>query len=143
MFKNVLTVCVGNICRSPTAELLLREKVPGISVSSAGLGALVDRGVEENAAKLLEANGVACDSHKARQLTPAMLYKADLVLVMEPGHVRAVLEMVPEIRGKVFLLGKWADDREVPDPYRKSEEMFAEVYELIDRCCDRWAEFIR
>ncbi|KAF1017383.1 MAG: Low molecular weight protein-tyrosine-phosphatase Wzb [Stenotrophomonas maltophilia] len=51
MFKNILFVCVGNICRSPSAEVMLRQSVQGkgIHVSSAGLGALIGHGVDATA----------------------------------------------------------------------------------------------
>ncbi len=140
-FSNILVVCVGNICRSPTAEYLLRDglqKHQGIEVSSAGLGALVGRGVDEQAAALLAQHGVDCDSHQARQLDAQMLHQADLVLTMEHGHIDGIRSIAPEVRGKTFLLGKWSGDIEIPDPFRRSDEMFLEVYQLIEKSVQGW-----
>ena len=145
MFNNILVVCIGNICRSPTAEFLLREKLDDESktVHSAGLGALVGKGIETTAAALLENHGVSSGGHSARQLDAALIAQADIVLVMESNHLKGVLSIAPEARGKTFLLGKWLDNREVPDPYRKSEEMFQQVYGLIDEACDSWIKMLR
>ena len=60
MFNTVLVVCAGNICRSPTAEYLLKEKLANhsIKVSSAGLTAIVGRSAEQTAAKIAMSNNI-------------------------------------------------------------------------------------
>lgn len=107
MFKNVLFVCVGNICRSPSAEVMLRLAVEGkgIQVSSAGLGALVGHGIDATAQELLAEQGMDGLSHRARQIDDAILGAADLVLTMERKHVRRIAEIAPQASGKIFLLG--------------------------------------
>ena len=76
MFNNILFVCIGNICRSPSAEYLLKHKTahrPGLTIHSAGLGALVDQGIDATAGELLTANGIDASEHVARKLTRDML----------------------------------------------------------------------
>ena len=85
-FEHVLVVCVGNICRSPTAEFLLKRALPGKRVESAGLGALVGHDMEATARLVAEAHGLACPQHKARQLTRELCREADVILVMEARH---------------------------------------------------------
>lgn len=145
VFKNILLVCVGNICRSPTAELLLKNRLEGsgVKVSSAGLGALVGKPVDSAALAVLTRHGVVATEHQARQLSPAMLREADLVLVMEDSHLQGVNAMAPEARGKTFLLGKWLDDCEIPDPYRQEAAAFEHAYALISSCVDEWVRRIR
>ena len=58
MFNKILVVCVGNICRSPTAERLLRRHLPAVTVESAGLGALVGKAADERAAAVVMRTGV-------------------------------------------------------------------------------------
>lgn len=58
MFQRILVVCTGNICRSPVAEAMLRDALPGLEVHSAGLGALAGHGVEPTAAALARADGL-------------------------------------------------------------------------------------
>lgn len=139
-FKRILVVCVGNICRSPTAEHLLREALGdcGCTVSSAGLGALVGKPIEPTALAVLQRHGHTPQLHEARQLDDALLAEADLVLVMERGHLEEVTRRAPQARGKTFLLGKWRGDAEIPDPYRKDEAAFVRAYELIDDCVKTW-----
>lgn len=125
MFSSILIVCVGNICRSPTAEYLMRkqliEKGRDMKVASAGVGALVDRPAETTAAKLAAEMGVDMTPHKARQLTISIVHDYDLILVMEQKHIKAVECIAPTSKGKVYLLGHWHKNIEIPDPYLRGE----------------------
>ncbi|CCJ93258.1 Low molecular weight protein-tyrosine-phosphatase Wzb [Cronobacter malonaticus 681] len=56
MFNKILVVCVGNICRSPTAERLLKRYLPDVTVASAGLGALVGKGADASAVSVAAAH---------------------------------------------------------------------------------------
>lgn len=142
MFKKILIVCIGNICRSPTAEnLFLKALYPsGIDVSSAGLCALNDSPIEPTARVVLEEKGHIPKAHKASQLTMQLISKADLILVMEQQHINGVLHIAPEARGKIFLLGKWQDNREIKDPYRKGKPAFLHTYALIEEAVHAWAK---
>lgn len=140
MFNNILIVCVGNICRSPTAECLFKKHLAGqgYNIQSAGLKALEGKNIDPMAQRILAENSVNCDHHSARQLTTEYLHNADIVLVMEKAHIEPVLALVPEARGKVFLLGKWQHDREIPDPHKQSQAMFEHTYTLIDEAVNAW-----
>lgn len=143
MFQRILVVCVGNICRSPVAEAMLRRALPGKTLSSAGLGALVGQGVDPTAREFAEAEGLDVSGHQARQLTRALLTEADLILVMSDKQRRAVGDLAPEALGKTMTLGKWLDGGrgiEIPDPYRKSREAFEHVHGLIHRAAAEWAK---
>lgn len=143
MFKRILVVCTGNICRSPVAEAMLRRALPNKQLSSAGLGAVVGHGVEPTARELAEADGLDVSDHVARQLTREMLQAAELILVMSDGQRRAVADLAPAALGKTMTLGKWLDDgkgRDIPDPYRKSREAFEHVHELLSKATDAWAK---
>lgn len=145
MFKSILVVCVGNICRSPTGEALLKGKLEGrgIHVSSAGLSALVDKPVDATAAEVMAAAGVYLPDHQARQLTADMLRGADLVLAMEQKHLQSIHSMAPEARGKTFLFGKWSDNREVPDPYRQQLPAFEHVFRILDESATAWLPYLK
>lgn len=142
MFNQVLIVCIGNICRSPTAETLLRDALvnSNIEVKSAGLGALEEHPIEAMAHKVLEEHGHSPAFHSARQITPAIANESDLVLVMEKRHLEGVLKIAPQARGKVFLLGKWQGDREIGDPYGQGKPAFAHAYALIEQAVQAWAQ---
>ncbi|MEH3156116.1 MAG: low molecular weight phosphotyrosine protein phosphatase [Gordonia paraffinivorans] len=99
MTPRVLFVCTGNICRSPMAEYLLRHRLrdhpDAVSVSSAGIGALVDHAVHPFTAEVLGERGVTPNGFAARYLTPAMLSEADLVLGMSREHRDAATTKAP------------------------------------------------
>ncbi|MFY0195278.1 protein tyrosine phosphatase [Raoultella planticola] len=139
MFDSILVVCTGNICRSPIGERLLRKAFPNKKIDSAGVGALVNHAADASAIRAAEKHGLSLEGHKGKQFTPALGGKYDLVLVMERSHLEQVSRIAPEVRGKTMLFGHWLDGKEIPDPYRKSEEAFDSVYQLIDLASQRWA----
>ena len=143
MFNKILVVCVGNICRSPTAERLLKHYLPEVTVGSAGLGALVGKGADQRAARVADAHALSLDGHRARQISHEMCREYDLILAMEKRHIARICEMAPEMRGKVMLFGHWNQEREVPDPYRKSTEAFEAVYTMLDDSAQRWAQALK
>lgn len=142
MFNNILVVCVGNICRSPTAEFLLKQALPQ-TVHSAGLGALVGHDMDAMAKKVAEQHALDCPAHSARQLTKQLCREADVILVMESKHKEGITKLAPEARGKTFLLGQWSNNQEIPDPYKKSEEAFEHVYKLIANNSELWAQKLK
>ena len=140
MFEKILVVCVGNICRSPTGELLLQAHFPQRDISSAGISALVDKPADKLAYEVASKHGLSLEMHCARQLTQALCQEADLILVMEKGHISAVTSIDPSARGKTMLFGHWCSESEVPDPYRQSHEAYEHVYQLLARSADAWAK---
>jgi protein-tyrosine phosphatase len=66
--------------------------------------------------------------------------EADLILVMEKFQQQRLMSEYPAASGKVMLLGKWQDNLEINDPYRKSAEAFAQVFNQIETACDAWSE---
>lgn len=141
MFNKILIVCVGNICRSPMCEAILKHRVQmaklPVSISSAGIAALEGKPADPIVQELLLEQEIDCSSHRARQLTLPMLLEAELVLVMEQGHRKEIEYKFPNVCGKVHRLGKWGEF-DVPDPYKKSKQIFKETYELIMQGIDQW-----
>ena len=145
MIRHILVVCVGNICRSPMAEALLKRELrgqDGFAVESAGLGALVGHPASEYSIELMDELGEDITGHRARQIQPDMVRDADLVLVMEAGHRRAIDDADPTARGKVHRLGEW-QDKDIDDPYRQPKAAFADALEDIIEGVASWAEKIR
>ncbi|EPF7462094.1 protein tyrosine phosphatase [Serratia marcescens] len=140
MFDSILIVCVGNICRSPIGERLLKGMLPDKDVSSAGISALVGKPADEKATLIANRHNLCLDGHIARQLTADMCRKSSLILVMERKHIDAVCQVLPEARGKTMLFGHWNDKKEVVDPYRKSDEVFEIVYHLLAESAQKWVK---
>ena len=142
MIRSMLVVCVGNICRSPMAEYLLRRELEGIVVESAGLDALTGYAADPAAIQVCGENGPDISKHRARPLTAALVSVTDLILTMERVHNQEIMRRHPSARGKVFRLGD-VEDFDVPDPYRKPLSHFYEVYELIARGTESWTSRIK
>ena len=145
MIRHILVVCVGNICRSPMAEALLQRALrgqDGFTVESAGLGALVGHPASEYSQELMLEMGLDISEHRARQIHPDMVRDADLVLVMEAGHKRAIDDADPTARGKVYRLGEW-HDKDVDDPYRQPREAYERALEDIQEGIRLWIEKLK
>lgn len=143
MFERILIVCVGNICRSPTAEYVLRHRLGDrVAVGSAGLGAMTGHPIDPTALALLHEHGIDGDAHRARQLDARLLRESDLVLAMERSHVDAIRRIAPEASGKVFMMDRWLGGEGVPDPYRQRRPAFEHVYQLIDESVNSWLPYL-
>lgn len=140
MFSSVVTVCTGNICRSPLAEYLFRSRLEGVSakVSSAGIQALVNQPADVLAQEIAQTHGLDLSPHLGRQVEKSVLEEHELVLVMEDHHRDYIRSRFPQVSGKVFLLGKWEEEMQIPDPYKKSPDFFKVVYSQIDRSVAHW-----
>ncbi|MDQ1123338.1 arsenate reductase/protein-tyrosine-phosphatase family protein [Microbacterium trichothecenolyticum] len=111
MTFTILSVCTGNICRSPVAELILADALAGVAdvqVESAGTGALVAHGVPVPAQLLAAQRGIDTTAHRARQVDTSMIRGADLILTMAREHRRAVVEHVPAAMRRAFTLRELA-----------------------------------
>ncbi|WP_238579703.1 low molecular weight phosphatase family protein [Agreia bicolorata] len=101
-------MCTGNICRSPLAEQLLRSRTVSrsalISTSSAGTYALPGQAMTEQAAALSHRYGGDPSQHQASELTPALVKRANLVVVMSRVHRAEVVSMMPRASRKTFTL---------------------------------------
>ena len=105
----ILTVCTGNICRSPAAERLLASEIgPGVTVHSAGTWALVGSAIDEQMAGLLNAAGVPTDGFAARQLTAGHLRSSDLALALTTAHRADMLQLAPATLRRSFTLLEFA-----------------------------------
>jgi protein-tyrosine phosphatase len=145
----ILFVCMGNICRSPTAEGVMRALVRdaglegGIEVDSAGTGGWhAGEPPDARATAAAHRRGVTLDG-AARQVRPEDFDAFDLLVAMDRENLRALLAIAPdeEAAAKVRLLrefdgaGAGAPDLDVPDPYYGGERGFDNVLDLVQASC--------
>lgn len=141
MIRRVLVVCIGNICRSPMAEGLLKQALPEMQISSAGIAALVGHGADPIALQLMADAGIDIAMHRARMLTDAIARDADIILVMDDLQKQQISMQYPYARGKVFRLAE-AAKQDIPDPYRQDPEVFHTVYSQIEKGVNEWVKRI-
>ncbi|MFV3412565.1 low molecular weight protein-tyrosine-phosphatase [Pseudomonas nitroreducens] len=142
----VLFVCLGNICRSPTAEGVLRHKVRAagledrIEIDSAGTGDWhVGKAPDARTRAAALRRGYDLSSLRARQVCVADFSRYDLILAMDNANLRDL----KHLRGSgakaeldLFLRRYELEIDEVPDPYYGDEDGFERVLDLVERACD-------
>jgi len=136
--RAILFVCSGNICRSPTAEAVLRHLAAQegieLDVASAGIGDWhVGAAPDDRAQQHAKSRGYDMSALRARQVKERDFEEFDLILAMDRGHLRALQRMAPaEERHKVRL---FVAGRDVPDPYYGGPEGFEHVLDLVEAAC--------
>ncbi|MCT4683021.1 MAG: low molecular weight phosphotyrosine protein phosphatase [Roseicyclus sp.] len=139
MIRSVVTICTGNICRSPVAAGALASLLPDVVVSSAGLHALVGRGIDRDSKAAADLFGIAPKDHVARQFSSDIGQGADLLIVMETHHRQEIGRRWPQFLGKTFLLGQFEGDKEIADPYRRGRMLHIHMAEQVFESSKLWA----
>ena len=137
-FDNILVVCVGNICRSPMAEALLKKRYPDKAIDSAGVGALVGHPADPAALEIMTAQQLDITKHVAKQIDENLAKKADLIFTMSDSQTKWIEERWPFCRGKTFKLGHW-QDKDIADPYKHDMSAFKTAYQDIVDGLEQWA----
>ncbi|MBT9594473.1 MAG: low molecular weight phosphotyrosine protein phosphatase [Vitreoscilla sp.] len=149
----ILMVCTGNICRSPTAEAVLRAKAMALGLSaqvvvdSAGIeayhvGAPPDSRSQEHARR----RGYDMGDLRARQVSNSDFEQFDWLLAMDRWHLASLKRRCPPaLAGRLRLFMAFADGvaREVPDPYYSDSKGFETVLDLVETGCDALLERLR
>lgn len=135
MMNSILFICIGNICRSPMAEGLLKQALPEKAVLSAGINALVGEPADPLSAQLMREHGIDIGAHRARSLAAWMVGDADVILTMDGEQKRFIEIEYPESRCKVFRLCE-GSKCDIPDPYRQGQVAFRHSYNLISQGVD-------
>ncbi|MGP5315565.1 low molecular weight protein-tyrosine-phosphatase [Psychrobacter faecalis] len=140
-FDNILVVCVGNICRSPMAEALLKQRYPHKNIDSAGVGALVGHSADPAALEIMAGQEIDITNHVAKQIDEGLAKKADLIFTMSDSQTKWIEERWPFCRGKTFKLGHW-QDKDIADPYKHDMSAFQTAYQDIVVSLEQWADKI-
>ena len=111
---------------------------PDKTIHSAGIIAKNDMPAYESAIRIAEQHDLSLQNHQSRRLSSELCKKADLILVMEHTHIDKIHQQFPETRGKVMLFGQWLNKTEIPDPHKRSDEMFEHVYQLMEKAAIAW-----
>ncbi len=141
----VLMVCLGNICRSPTAEAVLRAKLDAagladrVSVDSAGTGSWhIGSPPDERSQRHAAQRGYDLSALRGRQVAQDDFHRFDLILAMDDDNLADLQRLAPNgaCRAEVRLFAS----AEVPDPYAGGAAGFERVLDLVEASADVWVE---
>lgn len=144
MKTHVLMVCLGNICRSPLAEGILKSKIDPskVNIQSAGTGDYhIDDAPDRRSIAVGKKYGIDITDQRGRQFEPADFDRYDHIFVMDSRNYEDVISQArnEEDKAKVQLIldvlfpGEKVD---VPDPYFGGDHGFESVYEMLDEACE-------
>ncbi len=141
----IAVVCTGNTCRSPMAEVMLRERFrqktgreDAVLVVSAGVSAMPGGGAAQQAVEAMSQRGLDLTGHSSRPLDERLIELADLVLTMTGQHREAIVARWPHAAGRVKTLRH--DGSDVSDPIGAPQEVYATCAAQIDEQLGQWVE---
>lgn len=142
----VAFVCLGNICRSPMAEAIMRQRlkdrsIDGIEVTSRGTGKWnLGQSPHEGTQKILTEHHIPFDGMISELFDSNDDF--DYIIAMDQSNVDDIQNINPNIKGKLFKLLDFSDmtETDVPDPYYTNN--FEGVYKMVQSSCDNLIDFI-
>lgn len=143
----VMFVCTGNICRSAMAEGLLKKRLEELGkkdmeVYSCGIFAENGDYATYNAIEAAENYNTDIKSHRATNIQDSNIEEMDLILCMSKSHKYSVLQMYPELKGKVYTLKEYVEYREadgdvdIKDPWGYDSEVYRRCIDEISICIE-------
>lgn len=144
----IVFVCTGNTCRSPMAEALCkailarrlgcpidRLEEQGCVIRSAGVSASNGAPAAAHAAEIVRRRGGSLEHHRSRRMIPAMALQADVVFAMTADHLRLLVEQVPSVEPRAYLLDP--DGQDLDDPYGGDLETYEHAAAMIESMLER------
>ncbi|WP_299494257.1 low molecular weight protein-tyrosine-phosphatase [uncultured Shewanella sp.] len=150
MIQSILLVCMGNICRSPTAEAIFKTKIAAadlnVTIDSAGTLAYHQGSMPDHRSVIAgNRHGYQFDNMIARQVTAQDFHQFDLILAADENNLIDLQAICPaEYQSKLQLMMALSsyDDKNVPDPYYGPGDGFEIVIGLLEQSAEQWLAYI-
>jgi protein-tyrosine phosphatase len=138
----ILMVCLGNICRSPLAEGILRSKLDSnFIIDSAGTGGWhAGEAPDKRSIQTAQNYDIDISKQSARKFSITDFDTFDVIYVMDQSNYKDVINLAPNEAAKSKVALILGDSKEVPDPYYGGQEGFENVYFLLDQACEEIAK---
>lgn len=143
----ILVLCIGNLCRSPFAERLLREKIPKdkLKVEVYSRGTMAERGASPSPDAIEAAKkwGIDLSDHRSHPLDLCDINTSDIILTMDSVTAETLNDLY-ELNDSAVPLGRFYPDSiivDIEDPYGKGLEAYLRCYETIAKCVDGFISF--
>lgn len=148
--KKIIFVCLGNICRSPMAEFVMKDLVKKAKlekdfyITSAGTSGEHDgEGIHYGSKKKLETLEIQTETFRSKKLTQSLCDEADFILTMDHSNFNNVLRKYKNVQNKLYKITNFAKElgySEVPDPWYSGN--FDETYTIVSKACKNLLEFL-
>jgi len=135
--RRFVFICKGNICRSPFAEAVARAA--GAKAVSYGLDARVGLQADSSAISAAKRLGFSMVEHRTKPFSEAVLEQGDLMIAMEPNHLRRIKMQQARPSDRLVLLAMWFDPTQpcIFDPYGMPDSDFDRCFDIIERATCR------
>lgn len=149
----IMFICTGNICRSAMADMLMQKKlkdnnIENIEVYSAGTFAEDGDMPTYNAIEIMKQYDVKMKNHKATNIRNSKIEEMDLILCATNSHKITILQMYPNLNGKVYTMKEYVNDNgeysdiDISDPWGYDMEIYRFCASEINKCLDKLIEKI-
>tara|TARA_A100001011_G_scaffold351188_1_gene391079 strand:+ start:2507 stop:2941 length:435 start_codon:yes stop_codon:yes gene_type:complete len=131
--KSISFVCIANYCRSPVAEMLLKNKYgKSFEIDSAGINPMVSAGMDPRSVNYLKEKNVCCEIHNPRKVDKSFFNSSDIVFAMDTFVLLRLNKMFKNYSKKIKLFSYQHRNLNIKDPYKFSEENYVKTMDDIN-----------
>tara|TARA_B100000963_G_C22501494_1_gene614022 strand:+ start:88 stop:519 length:432 start_codon:yes stop_codon:yes gene_type:complete len=140
MENYITVVCYANYCRSPVAEILLREKLSeNFVVESAGLNPMFGKGMDQRSQHFLHNKGIRTSLHNPKRISKGMMMRSSQVFALDIAILKKLNSDFPKFSGKIKLLNFQQPKILLSDPFKMQDDEYFEIMERLESVCDNLA----